>query len=229
MLMTRHPIYSLEFFSGISENILTSIASDSQLRTAVRNQQVITKGSLGDELFFLIKGRLQVTDVTEDGRELCIYIINEGEYFGELAVIDGGSRSTSVVSIGDAELMTMSRHTALQLIYSHPILAERLMKKLAYLVRLSSQNRAMLSIQNPYQRICTVLTTLIRTLPGNLKIIELPPQQSLAGMTNCSRETVSRAIGQLLNTGIAEKDRKTLIVREPERLQHIVQGKIATE
>ncbi|MEN9659377.1 Crp/Fnr family transcriptional regulator [Iodobacter fluviatilis] len=227
--MTRHPIYSLEFFSGIPESILNSIAHESQLRTAIRNQQVITKGSLGDELFFLIRGRLQVVDVTEDGRELCIHIIHEGEYFGELAVIDGGTRSTSVVSIADAELLVLSRATALQLIYSHPILAERLMKKLAFLVRLSSQNRAMLSIQNPFQRICTVLTTLIRTLPSNLKVIELPPQQSLAGMTNCSRETVSRAIGQLLNTGIAEKDRKMLILREPERLQSIVKGKISIE
>ena len=93
------------------------------------------------------------------------------------------------------------------------------------LVRNLSNYRTLLAIPNAQQRVCALMLQLGQQMPGGLVVIQnLPKQQEIAIMINTSRETVSRAIGQLIAAGVLEKDYRRLIVRDPKRLRLLAQS-----
>ncbi|WP_051304660.1 Crp/Fnr family transcriptional regulator [Chitinilyticum litopenaei] len=212
-------VYHIPLFAGLPELILQRIQSELSVKHYGKNDTVIQKDSKGEELLFLLSGSLQVQDVTRDGHSITIHIIQPGDFFGELAVIDGGVRSTSVSAITPSAVGALGASFALQLLYSHPLLAERMLKQLAFLVRLASQSRAVLAINDTTQRICMQLLRFKKTTAGGVEYLEPPPQAVMAGMCNCSRESVSRAIAKLIQDGLVRKDGKKLLIRDLKGLQ----------
>jgi CRP-like cAMP-binding protein len=171
-------------------------------------------------LLFLLRGKLQVLDVSEDGREIGLNFLNVGDYFGELSVLDGLPRSANVVATENSAYALLPRTHALNLIYHQPVVAERLLKKMAADVRKASNYRAILSIPNAFQRVYAVLHYLARTSPSGLIMIEhMPTHHEISIMVNTSRETVSRAISVITERQWVEKDMKRLIIRDPEALR----------
>jgi CRP-like cAMP-binding protein len=213
----------LPLLAGIDEAALKKIAGVLQVRTADRGQPILHKGGAGDHLLFLLSGRLQAVDITEDGREIGLSFLVAGDYFGELSVIDGLPRSATVVACEPSIYALLPRVHALELMYNHPLIAERMFKRLTAGIRRLSDFRTILGMPNAFQRVYALLDHLARTSPGGLVVIEkLPTQQEISIMVNTSRETVSRAIQVLLQRGVVEKDLRRLIVRRPD----ILRGKV---
>ena len=111
---------------------------------------------------------------------------------------------------------------ALVLIYQNPLVAERLLKRMASTIRAAANYRTILGIPNAFQRVFALLNQFAKIAPGGLVVIEkMPTQQEIAIMVNTSRETVSRAIHILIQKGVVEKDMRRLIVRQPEALRKV--------
>jgi CRP-like cAMP-binding protein len=206
--------------NDLSPEVLEKVTGFLQFREAEKGDNILQKGSPGDHLVFLLSGRLQVLDVSEDGREIGLTFLNVGDYFGELSVLDGLPRSANVVASENSTYALLPRTHALNLIYNQPLVAERVLKKMAADVRKASNYRAILSIPNAFQRVYAVLHYLARTSPSGLVTIEhMPTQHEISIMVNTSRETVSRAISVITDRKWVEKDMKRLIVRDPEALR----------
>lgn len=216
-------LQNIPLLSGIDAATLSQVAAALQLRSVERGHRVLNKGSSGDHLLFLLAGRLQVVDVTEDGREIGLNFLTAGDYFGELSIIDGLPRLASVVACDASLLAFLPRTQALALLYNNPLVAERLLKRMAATVRTAANYRMILGIPNAFQRIFALLNQFAKVAPGGLVVIEkMPTQQEISIMVNTSRETVSRAIHILIQKGVVEKDMRRLIVRQPEALRKAI-------
>jgi len=210
----------LPLLAGVDEAVLQKMAQVLQVRTAARGQPILHKGGPADHLLFLLSGRLQASDITEDGREIGLSFLMAGDYFGELSVIDGLPRSATVVAIEPSMYALLPRQQALELMHNNPLVAERMFKRLALGIRRASTYRMILGIPNAFRRVFALLDYLAREHPGGLVVIDqLPTQQEISIMVNTSRETVSRAIHVLIERGVVEKDLRRLIVRQPEVLR----------
>lgn len=210
---------AIPLLNGLDDQTLADLARHLVVRRANRREFVVMKGDPGDTLLFLFAGRMQVVDVTEDGREVGLNMLNPGDHFGEMSVIDGRTRSASVVAIQPSLIALLGKTHALRLFFGNPLVAERLLRLMVSRLRVASSFRAILSIPNAFQRVFAMLHRLAREVPGGLIVIDpLPTQQEIAIMINTSRETVSRALNALIEQGIVEKDTKRLIIREPARL-----------
>lgn len=210
----------LSLFEGLDEHTLAQIAQSAEFKTLEKEEWVIHKGERGAHLYFLLSGRLQVIDATEDGREIGISFLKPGDYFGELSVIDGLPRNASVVATSKSKLLALRRGVALDLFHHQPLVIERVLKKLANTVRHSAFQRVILAMPNVSQRVCAMLNHLTVIAPGGLPVINnVPTQQQLAIMINTSRETVSRSMKSLIDRGVIERDYQRLIVRLPDELQ----------
>lgn len=221
-VVTVH-LQNIPLLKGVDAAVLERMASSLQFRTVVRGGFVLHKGGSGDHLLFLLSGRLQAVDVTEDGREIGLSIIVPGDYFGELSIIDGLPRSASVVACEASLVAMLPRAQALELVLNNPLVAERMLKRMAAKIRSDSNYRAILGIPNAFQRVFALLNQFAKVAPGGLVVIEkMPTQQEIAIMVNTSRETVSRAIHALIQKGVVEKDMRRLIVRLPEALREAV-------
>ena len=218
-------LQKIPLLAGVDQEALENVAKALQVRAIAKGGYVLHKGSPADHLLFLLSGRLQVVDLTEDGREVGLTFLAAGDYFGELSILDDMPRSASVVACEASLLGFLPKTQALDLIYHQPIVAERVLKRLAEKVRTASNYRTILAIPNAYQRVFALLHQFARTVPGGLVVIDkMPTQQEIAITVNTSRETVSRAIQTLIQRGVVEKDLRRLIVRLPEALRNAVKN-----
>jgi CRP-like cAMP-binding protein len=116
--------------------------------------------------------------------------------------------------------------SARELITRHPELAQAVMRRLADRVRTVMAQRTLLSLPNPFQRLCALLLQLPRRQAGAVTEVEqAPTHQELAIMINASRETVTRAFQVLFLRGILVREGTSLRLMNPQVLQDIAQGR----
>ena len=126
----------------------------------------------------------------------------------------------------------LEARTARQLISTHPALAGAVMSRLAQRVRDVMAQRTLLSLPNPFQRLCVLLLQLPQkasTSPvpaqARTEVDQAPTHQELAIMINASRETVTRSFQLLFVNGIVERDGNALRLLRPDVLQEIAEGR----
>ncbi len=212
----------LPLLAGLDEAAIGAIVPLVTWREVPKKEMVLFKGSEGDHLLFLLEGRLQVVDVTEGGREIGLNLLLPGDYFGELSIIDDGPRSASVVAVERSVIALLPRLQAWELFRRNPLVAERVLLGLAQKLRSATSYQTILCLPSASQRVFALLQRLCTKAPGGMVVIDHPPKQhELAIMANTSRESVSRALGMLLDMGIVEKDHQRLIVRKPRDLEQM--------
>lgn len=212
-------IKNFTILADIDETYLLNLAEQMQFRSFERKQYVVKKGDSAKEVFFLSSGQLQVVDMANDGKEVGLYLINPGTMFGHITLLDEQTRSSSVVAIQDSQVVVMSKSTMLKLFYDHPVVMHRLLVEFAGIIRLTNSSRTVISQANASSRVYSVLVSMMKpNIAGMMTIEKMPRQQEIALMASTSRETVSRAISQLIHKSIVEKDLKRLIIRKPEML-----------
>lgn len=215
----------IPLLSGLSDEEIARIKPELRIRQYARREVVLQKGGAGDSLLFLLMGQLQVVDITEDGRAIGLRMLKPGDFFGEIAVINGSTRSASVVALSPVLVAFLPRATALHLFSHSPSVANQMLRHLAEKVQRDSEFRALLSINNTSRRIYSYLMLIKQTGPDNIEVVEnLPTHQDIANMINTSRETVTRALLTLVNQGVVQKDTHRLIICKPDELQRLAQG-----
>ncbi|MEA5097791.1 MAG: Crp/Fnr family transcriptional regulator [Burkholderiaceae bacterium] len=220
MAVSLDVVRKIPLFEGLDEESLSAVAQQMTARTYLSHDIVLRKGDTSEHLAFLLLGKLQVVDTREDGRETGLHFVMPGAYFGELSVIDGQPRSAAVISVQLSEVAFLPAHYARELIFNHPLIAQRFMMHFAKIVRASSNQRTLLSIPNAFQRVYAQLHLLARETQDGQVIEGLPKQHEIAIMVNTSRETVSRALHTLLKSNILAKKGPILIVKRPELLKN---------
>lgn len=215
----------IPLLANLTDEEMARVRADIRIRQYNRRDVVLHKGGAGDTLLFLLTGQLQVIDVTEDGRAIGLRLLAPGDFFGEIAVINGSQRSASVVAQTNVLVALLPRATALHLFAHSPSVAMQMLRFLAEKVQRDSQFRALLSIHNTSKRIFTYIDLLKETTADNEAVVEnLPTHQDIANMINTSRETVTRTLLLLAQQGIIKKGTHRLIIVDPERLKQLAQG-----
>lgn len=215
----------IPLLANLTDEEMGAVKKALRIKRFARRETIIQKGSAGDSLLFLLSGKLQVIDVTEDGRIVSLRILSEGDFFGEISVIQATARSASVVALSEVLVALLPSKLALHLFSHSPSVAHHMLHRLAAKIQQDSQFRSLLGIHNISKRIYTFLELMKETKPGNLEVIEnLPTHQDIANMINTSRETVTRTLIVLVQQGIVQKDLHRLIIRNPEALQQLAQS-----
>ena len=221
-------------FRDLPRPLLEEIAGNVRLQEFAKREFVIHKGGPGDSLLMLFTGRLQVISMSDEGKEIGITFIEPGDCFGEIALIDGGARSASVVSVATSAVGFLPKKQALWLFQNNPTVAERIQKRLCETIRREIQHRSTQGGAKAYTRIYAVLfgnRTMATPKAGQppVAIENLPNQQSIASMANVSRETVSRAIHALIKSGVIQKDTRRIIIKNPTVIERLARGELTVE
>jgi len=198
---------------------LEQLAENSSLRAFARREVVLDKDSPVESLFFLLEGRLQATDFTLDGKEVVLYFVDEGQYFGEIAMLDGMPYPEILIANKKSQVVQVPNRLIRELILGQPQMTEAVTLGLARRVREQSEQRQILSINNPLQRVCAQLLLLMRhsqqlaaTPTGVKALASAPTHQELAMMVNLSRETVTRVFQVLQSRGALDRQAESLSV-----------------
>lgn len=214
----------IPLLAELTDDEIARVRADLRVRQYAKREVVLQKGASGDSLLFLLQGQLQVVDITEDGRAIGLRMLAPGDFFGEIAVINGSMRSASVVALSPVLVALLPRATALHLFSHSPPVANHMLRFLANKVQRDSEFRALLSIGNTAKRIYTFLDLLKERKDELLVVENLPTHQDIANMINTSRETVTRTLLGLVQQGVIQKGTHRLIIVDPEALQRLIQS-----
>lgn len=219
-VLRKQPILGL-----LSEQELARTLSAARLVQFQKRATVLLKGQALDHLAILLSGKLQVIDHLPNGQEIGLSIIQPGNFFGELAVIDRRPRSATLIALLPATIIQIPGDVARKLFFEHPRIAERMMTHFAQMIRRSNELRALLALPNAFQRVFALLDSMKeRQADGTLIINDLPTHQELAIMANTSRETVTRALSLSAGNGILQKQGRQLQICNPAALQRLANG-----
>lgn len=208
---------------GLPETLCAQLAEQMTLTEYVRRGVVAARGEVGPGLGFLLEGRLQGVDFTLDGREVGVYFVNEGECFGELPVVDGLPSSEYIIALSKSKVIHLPRVAARKLMLESPPIAEQVMMRLASRARMATEQRTLLSLPNPFQRLCAQLLQMHKAEGNN--IANAPTHLELAIMVNTSRETVTRAFQFLQTNTIIQRDGASMLIENLAFLQDIAEGR----
>lgn len=214
----------IPLLSELTDEEVLKVKAEMRVRRYGKREVVLHKGGSGDGLLFLLKGQLQVIDVTEDGRAIGLRMLAPGDFFGEIALINNSTRSASVVAMSEVLVGFLPAPVAMHLFSHVPSVARQMLRHLAQKIQRDSEFRSLLSINNTAKRIYTYLALMQEKAPDGNVVENLPTHQDIANMINTSRETVTRALLALAQRGIVRKDSNRLVIVDPEGLKKLVQG-----
>lgn len=118
--MTLEALRSVPLFSSLDDN------SAAELRELLREKQVngntrlFNAGEKGDAMYLIQSGRVQISIRDEDGHNLVLAELAQGDFFGEMSIIDGRQRSAAASVIEDATLAVLSRDAFLSFVRTNP-------------------------------------------------------------------------------------------------------------
>ena len=214
-------IKQFPFFHGLPDPELQQIAQNSQLGAAKQGQEILTRGSLVNFLTFVVLGRIQSTEIADDGRVIGITILIPGDIIGCLTLADGKPATNTLHTLEDSQMLLVPMTLAKNLLVSQPLIAQRVMHLLAHSLRQSVTERSMLSLPNAFHRIFMQLNLLVNNNSKQRQIQHFPRQQDIATMVNTSRETVSRALQLLIKNGVLTKNGHQLQIQQSEALKKL--------
>lgn len=193
-------------------------------KVAHANEPIVNRDSDSHDVFFVVRGRCRIVNFSPSGREVAYAVAGPGEFFGEMAAIDGLPRSATVVALEDCVLGAITPQAFREIIEQFPKVAFVIMEKLVRIVRTSDDRIMDLATLSAYQRVYSELLKLVKPDPvrqGSWLIYPLPTQAQIASQASTTRETVARVLSHLSSDGVAERKSKTLYVRQIERLRQL--------
>ena len=209
-------LQSVSLFFDLSEKELGYIEEKMVTRQYENGNYIFLEDSEGEQCFFVAKGSVKVTRLSKDGREVILTMLNAGDFFGEMSLLDGESRSANVIALEETEVLTLNREDFLVVLHDYPTIAIQLVKEMAGRLRKSDRQIASLSLSDAEKRITMCIIRfaddqgVIKN--GKVSIPKTPIQQDIANMAGTSRETVSRALSILEKENLIERNGRELII-----------------
>ena len=206
--MAIHPslLQQFAFMRLFSTDALATLAAHSSMHAFAKREVVLAKENPSPSLMFLLEGRLQAIDFTLDGREVGLHFIEEGDYFGEVSVLDGLPSPEVVIANKKSQVMMVPAREVRGLIFANPPAIEAITSGLTGRIRAQAHQRQILGIISPLQRICALLQNLSKDCKNPEVIANAPTHQEIAIMVNLTRETVTRAFQVLQSQGALARD-----------------------
>jgi CRP/FNR family transcriptional regulator, cyclic AMP receptor protein len=217
---------NIELLEGLSSEKLDALAHQCVWRNFDSGKRIISRNASDRDVYLLVAGRVRITTYSEGGRQVTFGDIASGEVFGEVSAIDDKPRSADVIALEATLIASMPPSAFRKLLAHEPLLAERMMKRLAALVRSLSERVIDLSTLGVQNRIHAEILRLAReagVARNSARIQPGPKHADIASQVSTYREQVTRELSALAKAGILGKDGSALVVRDMKRLEKMVE------
>lgn len=185
------------------------------VRSYPKHAVLVNEGDESEALYVILSGRVKVYAGDESGKEVILDILDAGEFFGELALLDQAPRSASVMTLEPSRCLVVSRPEFNQCLAQNPDLALGLIRVLARRVRVLTENVKSLALMDVYGRVARTLLSMAEPADdGVLAIDQKLTHQDIANMVGASREMVSRILKDLSVGGYIAVHNQTITIGE---------------
>jgi CRP/FNR family transcriptional regulator len=220
---------SVPLFAGLEEGELERFSQVAVPRSFPAGTRVFHEGDSSDACYIVSEGSFRVTREHSDGRAITLATLGPGEIFGELAMLDGDTRSASAESITDGTLLALPANDVRSLLGRNPEIALKLVAGLVRRLRAANMRLSRQSFQTVPSRVAGILAQLSRDgqenkdSDGEMQEVTIRMNQTdLAQLAGTSRESVSRFLAELERAGVVRSGRGRVTVLQPNKLRNYI-------
>ncbi len=206
-------IRNVPLFSLLRDTQLVLLTQVLLRKPYPKNSTVVAAGDPADALYIVISGRLKVIMSDKEGKEVILAILNQGDFFGEMGLIDQAPRSATVVAIDSCELLTMTRADFTKCLQKNFDLTMNVILGLVKRLREADRKIGSLALMDVCGRVARLLMEMAETVDGQKVVTKLPKQQ-IAKMVGATREMVTRVMKEMETGGHIEVRAKQILLRD---------------
>ena len=215
----RELLRTVPIFADVGEADLEKLATLATRKRYPKDGVVFFENEAGDTLFMIAEGRVKVTILGDDGREIILSVLGPGEFFGDMALLDNEPRSATTIAAEDSELLSLSRADFQGVLDHNPGIMSSLIKVLTSRLRHANHQISTLALLDVYGRVARVIVEMARDDGKRLKdgriSFQRPTHQEIANRIGTTRETVTRMLKDLQRQNLIKVTGKEIVV-EPD-------------
>lgn len=222
-LTARAVLKTNRLFRDLPDAAIDKLATLAVRRSVRRGVRIFAQGDPGDALLGLIAGQVRISATTPAGHEAFLNILEPGDSFGEIAVLDGKARTASAEALLDTELFVIRRADLLALISTEPMLATHLLELLCQRLRWTSdlvEEAAFLPVPARLARWLLKLSAEHRTTTAGETTLHIS-QAELATFLSASRQIVNQYLQGWQRQGWISLSRGKIVIRDLDRLRSV--------
>ena len=211
--MTLAPVLRrVPLFVELGEAEIARLAEIARDRSYPRNSVILFEDDPGDALYVVVTGLVKVVLIGEDGREVILSVLKEGDFFGEMSLIDDQPRSAHVIAMEDSSLLVLRREDFHKGLREAPGIAVGMLRAMSRRLREADEKIGGLVLLDVNGRVAKLLLSMADENDG-VHITRRVTHHTIAQMVGSSRETVSRTMRELADSGHIEVTRKAITIR----------------
>jgi CRP-like cAMP-binding protein len=208
-------------FRGLSAATIQQIAALAIRRPYEPDALVFSQGDPGDSLYGVVTGKVRISASTREGKEMFLNIMEPGDTFGEIALLDGNPRTATATTTATCELMIIPRGQFLALLQREPTVAIHLLQLLCQRIRWTSaqaEDSALLTVPNRLARRLLSLAKLHgQQSPKGVQLII--SQEEMGRFLGISRQAVNQYLQEWRTQGWVDVGRGKVTVLDESALQ----------
>ncbi len=225
-LLARHFL-----FAGLEADLLRRLAELSETMTLARGDVLFFQGDEGDALYGIFDGSIRISLTSPDGKEFTINLMESGDVFGEIALLDGLSRTADARAGRDSRLMRIPRRAFLDLMDNEPRLMRHVIDMLCERIRVTTGEMTDVAFLDLRARLAKRLLDLSLSHGveegAGIRIGLTLTQTDVAQMLGVTREAVNKQIQTLVRSGLISMERGTITILARPKLSDIATAGLA--
>lgn len=222
---TADTLLGINIFRSLDNDARASIARHCHTYRYPTHHAIVRNQDTSNDVYFVISGNVRATIFSRAGKEVAFRDMGAGEMFGDLSAIDGRPRCANVITLEESVVLNMNSPAFQKVLRDHSQVAFEVLCGLTELVRHLSDRVVEFSTLGVNNRIHAELLRLAREYPRDGPRVEItrpPTHADIASRVSTRREAVTKEISRLSDTGVIERRGKSLVVRDMERLERMI-------
>lgn len=223
---TADTLLGIDIFRRLDNDARGAIARHCHTFRYPVDHDIVRNLDDSNDVYFVVSGRVRATIFSRTGREVAFRDLGPGEMFGDLSAIDGRPRGANVITLEESVVVKLGAAAFRDVLENHPAVAFSVLCGLTELVRHLSDRVVEFSTLGVNNRIHAELLRLANEYPardGRVEITSPPTHADIANRVSTRREAVTKELSRLADAGLVERQGKSLVVRDVERLRTMIE------
>lgn len=225
--LAAQALQSVPFFAKLKEEEATELANRLVLRRFGQGQVIFHHGDPGGLLYIISDGKVKITHSTPDGQEALLAILGNGDFFGELALLDNSPRSATAEALESTQTLTLHRADFRRFLNNNPDFAMHVLQTMAqHIRRLNSQLSDIFFLDLPGRLARTLLRLADqhgRPVEEGILIDLTLTQTDLAEMTGATRVSINKSLGRFRRDGWVKTKGRRFTILDRGALENLIQ------
>jgi len=218
----------IPLFEDLSDAELDIVAQRVRQRQYREGATIFHKNDPGVALYVILKGKIKIHNETPDGPDCIIAFLADGDFFGELAILDGEERSADATTMAETVLLMLTREDLDDILKRYPAISLRLLTTLAGRLRRTTEAYLAAAALDVNGRLALQLIRLSEqhgvVTPQGIRIELRLTQTDLGAFVGASRESVNKVLGYFRRQGWVQLDeRNRILVRDSAALGRLAE------